>query len=78
MGTDFRLSNRVFIPLTTVQEGHIFQLQGSILELQKCVSFFVELETGRCKPEKKAEGKEGVREPNPGDIVEPLCPGMFN
>lgn len=40
--------------------------------------FFVELETGRCKPEKKAEGKEGVREPNPGDIVEPLCPGMFN
>lgn len=44
----------------------------------------VRLEAGRYKStrclhveskpmEKKAEGKEGARELNPGDIVEPLC-----
>ena len=74
---------RMAISLATVQHRHMLQLHGSPLELQKCVSFLLDLKakgvslpgdsTWGVKPvQKKAEGKEGLRELNSGDIVEPL------
>lgn len=80
---------RAFIPLATVPDGHIFQLQGHLLEQQKWVSLLLDLKlegvslpgisTWITKPMRmKAEGKEGGRQLNPGNIVEPLCPAIFS
>lgn len=68
----------------TVQDGHILVPWAPLGTTGVCF-LSSELEAGRYEPakhlhveskpmEKEAEGKEGVREMNPGDLVEQLYP----